>query len=60
MSGYIIQRCLQAVVVMFAMSVIVFVGVYAIGNPMDVLIPLDAPQDVRALIIARFGLDLPL
>ncbi|MEQ8398896.1 ABC transporter permease [Thalassobaculum sp.] len=60
MSGFIIQRCLQAVVVMFAMSVIVFVGVYAIGNPMDVLIPLDAPQDVRELIIARFGLDLPL
>lgn len=60
MSGYVIQRCLQAIVVMFAMSVIVFVGVYAVGNPMDVLIPLDAPQDVRAFIIERFGLDLPL
>ena len=60
MSGYVIQRCLQAIVVMFAMSLIVFVGVYAIGNPMEVLIPLDAPQDVREFIIARFGLDRPL
>ncbi len=60
MSGFVIQRCLQAIVVMFAMSVIVFVGVYAIGNPMEVLIPLDAPQDVREFIIARFGLDRPL
>ncbi len=60
MSGYVIQRCLQAIVVMFVMSVIVFVGVYAIGNPMEVLIPLDATQDVREFIIARFGLDRPL
>ena len=60
MSGYVIQRLLQAVVVMIVMSVIVFVGVYAVGNPMEVLIPLDAPQDVRELIIKRFGLDLPL
>ena len=60
MSGYVIQRCLQAIVVMFVMSVIVFVGVYAIGNPMEVLIPMDAPQDVREFIIARYGLDRPL
>lgn len=60
MLGYFIQRCLQAVVVMLVMSVIVFLGVYAIGNPMEVLIPPDAPQDVREFIIARFGLDRPL
>ncbi|WP_282606735.1 ABC transporter permease [Pelagibius sp. Alg239-R121] len=60
MLGYFIQRCLQAILVMLVMSVIVFVGVYAIGNPMEVLIPPDAPQDVRNFIIARFGLDRPL
>ena len=60
MLGYFIQRCLQAIVVMLVMSVIVFLGVYAIGNPMEVLIPPDAPQDVREFIIARFGLDRPL
>lgn len=60
MLGYIIQRVLQAVVVMVVMSIIVFVGVYAIGNPIEVLIPPEAPQDVRAATIARFGLDQPL
>jgi len=60
MLGFVIQRGLQAVVVMAVMSVIVFVGVYAIGNPMEVLIPPEAPQDIRAATIARFGLDRPL
>jgi peptide/nickel transport system permease protein len=60
MLGFVIQRFLQAVTVMAVMSVIVFVGVYAIGNPIDVLIPPDAPQDIRARTIARFGLDRPL
>ena len=60
MAGFIIQRCLQALMVMLEMSVIVFVGVYAIGNPMELLIPPEAPQDLRLQIIARFGLDRPL
>jgi len=60
MLGFIIQRCIQALAVMLVMSAIVFVGVYAIGNPMDVLIPPEAPQDIRAATIARYGLDKPL
>ena len=60
MPGFIIQRLLQAVIVMLAMSLIVFVGVYAIGNPIDVLIPPEAPQDIRQQTIERFGLDKPL
>jgi peptide/nickel transport system permease protein len=60
MLGFVIQRLLQAAVVMIAMSMIVFVGVYAIGNPIDILIPPEAPQDIRAATIARFGLDRPL
>ncbi|MBC7703594.1 MAG: ABC transporter permease, partial [Rhodoferax sp.] len=38
MTGFFIQRLLQALAVVAAMSVIVFVGVYAIGNPIDVMI----------------------
>lgn len=60
MLGFIIQRLLQSVLVMLAMSALVFVGVYAIGNPIDVLISPDATQDIRADTIARYGLDLPL
>ncbi|MCC7272520.1 MAG: ABC transporter permease [Alphaproteobacteria bacterium] len=60
MLGFLINRLLQAAAVMAAMTVIVFVGVHAIGNPIDVLIPPDATQQIRADVIARYGLDRPL
>jgi len=34
---FIIRRSLQSVVVLFVMSLLVFAGVYAIGNPIDIL-----------------------
>jgi len=58
--GFVIQRLLQAFVVMLAISVLVFVGVYAIGNPIDVLISPDVDQKTRELTIKLYGLDLPL
>ena len=42
------------------MSVIVFVGVHVIGNPVDILISPEADQAERARIIAALGLDQPL
>ena len=60
MLGFIIQRFLQAVAVMAVMSVIVFCGVYAIGNPIDIVIPPEATQDIREEAIRRLGLDRPL
>lgn len=60
MLGFIIQRLMQACAVMLVMSALVFIGVYAIGNPIDVLISPDADQRTRAEVIARFGLDRPL
>lgn len=60
MAGFVLQRLFQAVIVVFAMSIIVFVGVYAIGNPIDVLIDPGADQATRAALIAQYGLDLPL
>jgi len=46
--------------VMMIISALVFVGVFAIGNPIDVLISPDATQQIRLDTIARYGLDLPL
>ncbi len=60
MLGFLIQRILQAVVVMLAISALVFVGVFAVGNPIDVLISPDATQQIRLDTIARYGLDQPL
>ncbi|SEP42089.1 peptide/nickel transport system permease protein [Methylobacterium sp. ap11] len=60
MAELLFRRLIQAATVMLAMSMLVFAGVYAIGNPIDVLIGPDASQTVRAEVIARYGLDLPL
>jgi peptide/nickel transport system permease protein len=45
---------------MAVISVLVFVGVYAIGNPIDVLISPDADQRIRQQTIEAYGLDRPL
>ncbi|MFV0385834.1 ABC transporter permease [Paracoccus sp. (in: a-proteobacteria)] len=60
MPGYLLQRLVQAAIVVFAMSVIVFVGVYAIGNPVDVLIDPGATAEIRENLIRQYGLDQPL
>jgi peptide/nickel transport system permease protein len=57
---FVVQRLLQAVAVMVAMSMLVFIGVHAIGNPIDVLIAPDVPQNIRLDTIALYGLDRPL
>ena len=60
MLGFIIQRLLQALVVMMVISALVFCGVYAVGNPIDVLISPDATQQIREATIKAYGLDQPL
>ena len=60
MLGFVIQRLLQALVVMLVISALVFIGVYAIGNPIDVLISPDATQQIREQTIKAYGLDQPL
>lgn len=57
---YIIRRSMQSVVVLCIMSLLVFVGVYAIGNPIDILINPQADQIDRERAIAALGLDKPL
>ena len=57
---FLIRRLLQSVLVLLVMSLLVFVGVYAIGNPVDILISPDANQAERLKIIAAFGLNQPL
>lgn len=60
MTVYLLRRILQSLMVLLAMSVIVFVGVYAIGDPVEILISPDADQMERERAIAALGLDLPL
>jgi len=58
--AFIIRRLLQSTVVLFAMSLLIFFGVYAIGNPVDILISPDADAIERARVITSFGLDQPV
>ena len=60
MITWLIRRLIQAAFVVLAMTVIVFVGVHVIGNPVDILISPEADQAERARIIANLGLDQPL
>ncbi|HEY1458504.1 MAG TPA: ABC transporter permease [Casimicrobiaceae bacterium] len=60
MLAFVLRRSVQAVVVLFAMSLLVFVGVYAIGNPIDILISPQADQSEREHAIATLGLDRPM
>jgi peptide/nickel transport system permease protein len=60
MTSYLLRRLVQAAGVVLAMSVIVFIGVYAIGDPVEILVSPDADQFERERAIKAFGLDLPL
>jgi peptide/nickel transport system permease protein len=57
---YIIRRSMQSIVVLLVMSLLVFVGVYAVGNPVDILINPQADQMDRERAIASLGLDKSL
>ena len=60
MLRFVVGRIWQSLVVLFVMSLLVFVGVYAIGNPVDIFISPETTQADRAAAIAALGLDQPL
>lgn len=60
MTLFIVRRLLQSLLVVLAVSVVVFCAVYAIGDPIELLVSPDVAQAERDALIARLGLDLPL
>ena len=56
----ILRRLAQAVFVLVAMSVLVFLGVYAIGNPVELLVNPQADEAERLRATVALGLDRPL
>ncbi|MBN9526480.1 MAG: ABC transporter permease [Alphaproteobacteria bacterium] len=60
MTAYVIRRLLQAALVLFVMSLLVFFGVYLIGDPVEIFVAADADQVERARAIAALGLDKPI
>ncbi len=57
---FIIRRLLQSVLVLLAVSIVVFTGIYAVGDPVDILLPDDANESERQAAIKSLGLDKPL
>jgi len=60
MLSFAVRRALQSLAVLLAMSALVFIGVYAIGNPVDILINPQAGQAEIAAATQALGLDQPL
>jgi peptide/nickel transport system permease protein len=57
---FLLRRLLQAAGVVLVMSLLVFLGVFAIGDPIEILISPEADQIERERAIKALGLDLPL
>jgi len=51
---------MQSALVLLVMSLLVFVGVFAIGNPVDILINPEADQEEIERAIKALGLDKPM
>ncbi len=60
MLAFLIRRISQSVMVLLVMSVLVFVGVFYIGNPIDILIAPDATPAEYARAVKELGLDKPM
>jgi peptide/nickel transport system permease protein len=60
MLAFLVRRVLQSAGVLLAMSLLVFACVYAIGNPVDILINPQADQKEIARAVAALGLDKPI
>jgi peptide/nickel transport system permease protein len=57
---YLIRRLGQSLLVVSVMATLVFVAVYAVGDPVDILASPEADQFERDAIARRLGLDRPL
>ena len=60
MLAYAIRRFGQSLLVLLAMSFLVFIGVYAIGNPIELLVNPQADEVERLRATVALGLDKPL
>ncbi|MBM3226914.1 MAG: ABC transporter permease, partial [Candidatus Tectomicrobia bacterium] len=60
MQRYILVRFLQSLLALWVMSVIVFSLARMTGDPLDVLLPMEAGEGERERVAKHWGLDKPL
>ena len=60
MQRYILIRFLQSLLTLWVMTVIVFSLARLTGDPLDVLLPMEAGEGEREIVAKHWGLDRPL
>ena len=60
MTVFVIRRLMQSAVVVFALTLVVFLSINVIGNPVDILIDPECDQECYRKAMENFGLDLPI
>ncbi len=60
MGRYLLRRLFQAALVVVSVMVVVFVVTRLIGDPVAVMLPLEATEENRAILEAQLGLDRPI
>ncbi len=59
MARYIFKRFLQTIISLFILGIIIFILVRLAGNPVDLMLPIDASEEARQHMIKQLGLDRP-
>jgi peptide/nickel transport system permease protein len=57
---FVVRRVIQSLIVVLVMSLVVFVGVHVVGDPVHILISDDMTQDEIERFIQKLGLDRPV
>ena len=60
MTLFLLRRFFQGLLMVLVASLLIFIGVYAIGDPMALLVPTDATTETREAAARALGLDRPL
>ena len=60
MTKYLIQRLLQSLLVIAGLLVVVFFVTHALGDPAQLMIPEDAPEELYLEMRAAMGYDDPI
>ncbi len=60
MAAFILRRLAQSATVLLLMSLLVFVGVYKIGDPVEMLVSPQAEESEKDQVRRNLGLDQPL
>src|SRR5574341_1517990 len=57
---FVIRRLIQSLIVVLVMSLVVFVGIHVVGDPVHILISDDMTQAEIERFVHKLGLDRPL